>query len=78
MRWTVCVRKCGALCWEASGAEIVAPDSIDWPDSNRSLDCADSDTHRFRTQRQLWADGGLALQTFARGEYRFVQGQLRS
>jgi transposase len=31
--------------------------------------------HRFRTKRQLWAYSGLALQTSASGEYRFVQGQ---
>src|SRR5271169_4217936 len=33
--------------------------------------------HRFRTKRQLWAYSGLALQTSASGEYRFVQGQLQ-
>jgi transposase len=33
--------------------------------------------HRFRTKRQLWAYSGLALQTSASGEYRFVEGQLQ-
>lgn len=33
--------------------------------------------HRFRTKRQLWAYSGLALQTRASGEYRYVEGQLR-
>jgi transposase len=33
--------------------------------------------HRFRTKRQLWAYSGLALQTRASGEYRFVEGQLK-
>jgi transposase len=33
--------------------------------------------HRFRTKRQLWAYSGLALQTHASGEYRFVEGQLK-
>jgi transposase len=32
---------------------------------------------RFRTKRQLWAYSGLALQTRASGEYRYVDGQLR-
>jgi transposase len=31
---------------------------------------------RFRTKRQLWAYSGLALQTRASGEYRYVEGQL--
>lgn len=33
--------------------------------------------HRFRTKRQLWAYCGLALRTYASGEYRFVGGQLK-
>ena len=33
--------------------------------------------HRFRTKRQLWAYCGLALKTYASGEYRFVGGQLK-
>jgi transposase len=33
--------------------------------------------HRFRTKRQLWAYSGLALKTYASGEYRFVGGQLK-
>jgi transposase len=33
--------------------------------------------HRFRTKRQLWAYSGLALKTYASGEYRFVEGQLK-
>jgi transposase len=33
--------------------------------------------HRFRTKRQLWAYGGLALQTRASGEYRFRGGELQ-
>ncbi len=32
--------------------------------------------NRFRTKRQLWAYCGLALRTYASGEYRFVAGQL--
>jgi transposase len=33
--------------------------------------------HRFRTKRQLWAYCGLALETKASGEFRFVAGQLQ-
>jgi transposase len=33
--------------------------------------------HRFRTNRQLWAYCGLALQTSTSGEYRIVEGQLK-
>jgi transposase len=33
--------------------------------------------HRFRTKRQLWKYSGLAIETRASGEYRFVDGQLR-
>src|SRR5260370_21391868 len=33
--------------------------------------------HRFRTKRQLWAYGGLALKTSTSGEYRIVEGQLK-
>ncbi len=33
--------------------------------------------HRFRTKRQLWAYSGLALKTYASGEYRVLQGQLK-
>ena len=33
--------------------------------------------HRFRTKRQLWAYGGLALDTRISGEYRFAGGQLQ-
>jgi len=33
--------------------------------------------HRFRTKRQFWAYCGLALKTYASGEYRFVAGQLQ-
>src|ERR1700726_4746871 len=33
--------------------------------------------YRFRTKRQLWAYCGLALQTSASGEYRFLQGRLK-
>ena len=33
--------------------------------------------HRFRTKRQLWAYGGLALETRISGEYRYVKGQLQ-
>jgi transposase len=32
---------------------------------------------RFRTKRQLWAYSGLALETRASGEYRYVDGQVR-
>ena len=34
--------------------------------------------HRFRTKRQLWAYSGLALKTSTSGEYRFVEGQLKT
>jgi transposase len=33
--------------------------------------------HRFRSKRQLWAYSGMALKTYASGEYRFVGGQLQ-
>ena len=33
--------------------------------------------HRFRTQRQLWAYSGLALETRISAEYRLVEGQVR-
>jgi hypothetical protein len=33
--------------------------------------------HRFRTQRQLWAYSGLALETRISAEYRMVEGQVR-
>jgi len=33
--------------------------------------------HRFRTKRQLWAYGGLALETRVSAEYRYLEGQLR-
>ena len=33
--------------------------------------------NRFRTKRQLWAYGGLALRTYTSGEYRFVSGELK-
>ena len=33
--------------------------------------------HRFRTKRQLWAYSGMALKTYASGEYRFIGGQLQ-
>jgi len=32
--------------------------------------------HRFRSKRQLWAYGGLALETRISGEYRYLEGQL--
>jgi transposase len=32
---------------------------------------------RFRTKRQLWAYSGLAIETHASGEYRYVDGRLR-
>jgi len=32
--------------------------------------------HRFRTKRQLWAYGGLALETRISAEYRYAEGQL--
>jgi hypothetical protein len=34
--------------------------------------------HRFRTKRQLWNYSGLGLETHDSGQYRAVQGQLRS
>jgi hypothetical protein len=33
--------------------------------------------HRFRTNRQLWAYSGLALETHSSAEYHYVQGQLQ-
>jgi hypothetical protein len=33
--------------------------------------------HRFRTNRQLWAYSGLALETRISAEYHYVQGQLQ-
>ncbi len=33
--------------------------------------------HRFRTKRQLWTYGGLALETRTSAEYRCVEGELR-
>ena len=32
--------------------------------------------HRFRTQRQLWAYSGFAVETHDSGEYRWVRGKL--
>ncbi len=32
--------------------------------------------HRFRTQRQLWAYSGFAVETHDSGEYRCVRGKL--
>jgi hypothetical protein len=32
---------------------------------------------RFRTKRQLWTCSGLGLETRDRGEYHYVQGQVR-
>jgi transposase len=34
--------------------------------------------HRFRTKRQLWAYGGLAIETHSSADHRYVEGQLRS
>jgi len=33
--------------------------------------------HRFRTKRQLWAYGGLAIETHSSADHRCVEGQLR-
>ena len=33
--------------------------------------------HRFRTERQLWACSGFAVQTYDSGEFRFVRGKLQ-
>ena len=33
--------------------------------------------HRFRTQRQLWAYSGFAVEVHDRGEYRWVRGKLQ-
>src|SRR5271155_1852674 len=33
--------------------------------------------NRFRTKRQLWAYGGLAIQTHSSADHRYVDGQLR-
>jgi hypothetical protein len=32
---------------------------------------------RFRTKRQLWAYSGLAIETHASGEYRYLEGRVR-
>jgi transposase len=34
--------------------------------------------HRFRTKRQLWAYGGLAIETHSSADHRYVEGQLRA
>ena len=34
--------------------------------------------HRFRTKRQLWAYGGLGIETHSSADHRYVDGQLRS
>jgi transposase len=34
--------------------------------------------NRFRTKRQLWAYGGLAIQTHSSADHRYVDGQLRA
>jgi len=33
--------------------------------------------HRFRTKRQLWAYGGLRIETHSSADHRYVEGQLR-
>ncbi len=33
--------------------------------------------HRFRTKRQLWAYGGLAIETHSSADHRYVEGHLR-
>jgi transposase len=33
--------------------------------------------HRFRTKRQLWAYGGLGIETHSSADHRFVDGQLQ-
>src|ERR1022692_4037266 len=33
--------------------------------------------HRFRTKRQLWAYGGLAIETHSSADHRYVEGQLQ-
>ena len=33
--------------------------------------------HRFRTKRQLWAYGGLAIETHSSADHRYVDGQLQ-
>ena len=33
--------------------------------------------HRFRTKRQLWAYGGLGIETHSSADHRYVEGQLR-
>jgi len=33
--------------------------------------------HRFRTKRQLWAYGGLGIETHSSADHRYVDGQLR-
>src|ERR1700719_1565288 len=34
--------------------------------------------YRFRTKRQLWAYGGLAIETHSSADHRYVDGQLRA
>src|SRR5260221_9066570 len=34
--------------------------------------------HRFRTKRQLWAYGGLAIETHSSADHRYVDGKLRT
>jgi len=33
--------------------------------------------HRFRTKRQLWAFGGLGIETYSSADHRYVDGQLQ-
>src|SRR4029077_21246635 len=33
--------------------------------------------HRFRTNRQLWTYGGLAIETHSSADYRYVEGRLQ-
>jgi hypothetical protein len=78
-RCRLCVGKCDATCWRRAGKQKAA----NWlrqipsigPIRAALLIALIQTPHRFRTKRQLWAYSGLALQTSASGEYRFVQGQ---
>ena len=46
-------------------------------DTRRTADRRVQTPHRFRTKRQLWAYGGLAVETRSSADYRFADGQLQ-
>ncbi len=80
MRWLFCARKCGVISgreWQAQRHEWLRQVPSIGPIRAALLIALMQTPHRFRTKRQLWAYSGLALQTSASGEYRFVEGQLQ-